>query len=67
MTEANGMEAKTIHRLLEVDPSSGVAFNSACISRTSMPITPQPPPATPLADWLLTSMPPACQMEIVTV
>jgi hypothetical protein len=32
-----------------------------------VPISPQPPPATPLADLVLTSMPPGCQMEIVQV
>jgi hypothetical protein len=32
-----------------------------------VPITPQPPPAAPLADLVLTAMPPGCQIEIVTV
>jgi hypothetical protein len=32
-----------------------------------VPITPQPPPATPLADLVLTACPPGFQMQIVTV
>jgi hypothetical protein len=32
-----------------------------------VPITPQPPPAVPLNDLVLTSMPPGCQFQIVTV
>jgi hypothetical protein len=32
-----------------------------------VPIVPQPPPAIPLANLVLTAMPPGCQMEIVTV
>jgi hypothetical protein len=32
-----------------------------------VPITPQPPPAVPLADLICTACPPGCSMEIVTV
>jgi hypothetical protein len=37
------------------------------IPGVTVPITPQPPPAVPLAGLVLTAMPPGCQMEIVTV
>jgi hypothetical protein len=40
---------------------------SSWVKGTDVPITPQPPVATPLADLVCTSCPPACQVEITTV
>jgi hypothetical protein len=36
------------------------------IRNVVVPITPQPPSATPLADLICTSCPPGCVMELVT-
>jgi hypothetical protein len=33
----------------------------------AVPITPEPPPATPLPNLVCTACPPGCSMEIVTV
>jgi hypothetical protein len=40
---------------------------STMIPGVVVPIVPQPPPATPLTDLVLTAMPPGCQVEITTV
>ena len=44
-----------------------VQSNPGFMKRIVVPITPQPPPAVPLADLVLMSMPPRCQFQIMTV
>jgi hypothetical protein len=41
-------------------------WSSSMVPGVVVPITPQPPAATPLADLVLTAMPDGCQIEIVT-
>jgi exodeoxyribonuclease V alpha subunit len=36
LTEATGLEAKTIHRLLEVDPKALEALNAATTTRSTV-------------------------------
>jgi hypothetical protein len=43
------------------------AWTNSIPLETLVPITPQPPPAVPLADLICTACPPGFQMEIVTV
>jgi hypothetical protein len=44
-----------------------VQSNPGFMKGIVVPITPQPPPAVPLADLVLMSMPPRRQFQIMTV